>query len=258
MTEKCWDAGKVADRSDVHPNCKYAHNPYHKCNHLCFDNRTVMDYADEVMKTKEPNSTGSAGRRVNPECKNASNPYHVCAEYCFQGIPERAKPGHGTKQEKPKESGNIMSNADERRLNPNCRHASNPYHKCAEYCFQNVPEDIPHAVPNKGVKGSPRIERRGEYPSKERSMESEHAEASTSSNDGDDSLKIINKNVGTDESEPVLTTKEKEMELSVLELSDTQPLRIDAIDLFKEWAKYCSLKASEEDEAKQGITRQRI
>ncbi|KAL9417523.1 hypothetical protein AB3S75_040493 [Citrus x aurantiifolia] len=79
--------------------------------------------------------------RVHPNCVNASNPYHECGMACLEKIAQ----GHGHKESPKKKldyhngvkEGVIskMKN-EERKVNPNCIKASNPYHECGERCFK--------------------------------------------------------------------------------------------------------------------------
>lgn len=34
----------------------------------------------------------------------------------------------------------MTRSAEERRVHPDCRNASNPYHECSEYCFNIIAE----------------------------------------------------------------------------------------------------------------------
>ncbi|KAK8940675.1 hypothetical protein KSP39_PZI009774 [Platanthera zijinensis] len=127
-------------RSGVNTNCKYASNPYHKCDEFCFEGRHDSEHPKEVIKPKEQKIIQIADRGVSPQCKYASNPYHVCSEYCFQEVPERSQPVKGMKLNSPKERKINLKNTEITGVNPHCRNASNPFHKCTEYCFQNVAE----------------------------------------------------------------------------------------------------------------------
>ena len=86
---------------------------------------------------------------VNPNCINASNPYHVCADYCLSRASKQGQTKGvrvGSKQLPSKyvnmKGGNSNSNSN---INFNghskCKNASNPYHKCAEYCFTTPNHD---------------------------------------------------------------------------------------------------------------------
>ncbi|PKU85857.1 uncharacterized protein LOC110108351 isoform X1 [Dendrobium catenatum] len=315
ITEKPQDAVKepgkdkgvviTVDESAVNPNCKYASNPYHRCSKFCFENSPVGDLRKGVLKPNEQKLVRAADR-VNPECKYASNPYHVCSEYCLQKAPERVQAGQAMNPKNLKERKKIVNTTERTGVNPNCRFASNPYHKCSEYCFQNVAQrDISDGViKSEGKKAVNEAERRDrkpkcekasnpyhkctdncfqeilldnpavEAPTKEKnsgqlkerkadhrtttepsSLDSDGMEATCINHNQTDSSKGITIHIGTNESESVFVKDEKEA--SMIELLDSQPLRIDAAELFKEWAKYCSLKATEDNEVKTEKTAQR-
>ncbi|PKA52174.1 hypothetical protein AXF42_Ash014111 [Apostasia shenzhenica] len=190
---------KISDRRGVNPNCPNASNPFHKCVHDCFEKKTdncqdirerpekdkrtltiadkhdinpksnfassedsyKKDYPEEVMKREKMFLT--AEKKVNYECKNASNPFHVCAEYCFQKAPESDHPGQVAKFKKLKEKKNEFSIGDRTGVNPHCKYASNPFHRCAEYCFQNLAEkniagDALISKANEAVGGAEKID----------------------------------------------------------------------------------------------------
>ncbi|KAK3193737.1 hypothetical protein Dsin_025047 [Dipteronia sinensis] len=80
-------------------------------------------------------------KRVHPNCVNASNPYHECGMACLEKIAQGQ--GQGQKEKKKfdnrngiKEGAVSKKKDEERRVHPNCRKASNPYHECDENCFQ--------------------------------------------------------------------------------------------------------------------------
>lgn len=88
-------------------------------------------------------------KMVDPRCVNASNPYHVCAEYCSRKRNKiehshddiklsntvTAVVGSGTAHQ---EINGGLKTVERERVNPNCRNSSNPYHICADYCFQKI------------------------------------------------------------------------------------------------------------------------
>ncbi|KAL0912974.1 hypothetical protein M5K25_016398 [Dendrobium thyrsiflorum] len=278
----------TGDESAVNPNCKNASNPYHRCGKFCFENSPVSDLRKGVLKPNEQKLVRAAERGVNPECKYASNPYHVCSEYCFQKAPERVQAGQAMNLKNLKERKKIVKTTERTGVNPDCRFASNPYHKCSEYCFQNVAQrDISdgvtksegkkavndaerrvrkpkcektsnphHKSPIKEKNSGQLKERKADHrPTEPRSLDSDGMEATCINHNHTDSSKGITIHIGTNESESVFVKDEKEA--SMIELLDTQPLRIDAAELFKEWAKYCSLKATEDNETKTEKTAQR-
>ncbi|KAK8945586.1 hypothetical protein KSP40_PGU013176 [Platanthera guangdongensis] len=127
----------------MNSECKNASNPYHKCAEFC--NEIVLE-RDQPGKTftrskqKERVDFPSEGA-VNPDCQFASNPYHVCAEYCFENVPKREKRWQGMELKGLKELKNLLSNKKITSGQPQCNFASNPYHKCTEYCLNsNMPD----------------------------------------------------------------------------------------------------------------------
>ncbi|KAK2665604.1 hypothetical protein Ddye_004178 [Dipteronia dyeriana] len=82
-------------------------------------------------------------RRVHPNCVNASNPYHECGMACLEKIAQGQGQGQGQKEKKKfdnrngiKEGAVSKKKDEERKVHPNCRKASNPYHECDENCFK--------------------------------------------------------------------------------------------------------------------------
>ncbi|KAJ0967973.1 hypothetical protein J5N97_024890 [Dioscorea zingiberensis] len=90
------------------------------------------------------------GGRTHPECPNASNPFHICAHYCSQTSPNGAttKPSpievlrSVVSRVKAKEGGALKVLGEAKGVDPRCVNASNPFHKCADYCFQKIPDSI--------------------------------------------------------------------------------------------------------------------
>ncbi|KAM0945708.1 putative mRNA splicing factor SYF2 [Dioscorea sansibarensis] len=82
-------------------------------------------------------------RRIRSVCVNASNPYHTCADYCARSSPvPGVKPSPRLRwinlvmknNKKNKEIDSDGSDGEPRDVDPLCVNASNPYHKCADYC----------------------------------------------------------------------------------------------------------------------------
>ncbi|XP_061959134.1 uncharacterized protein LOC133680296 isoform X1 [Populus nigra] len=87
--------------------------------------------------------------RVHPDCVNAANPYHECGVACLEKISQ----GQGRKEKKKSDYHNgvngswLSKNMDgERRAQPTCPKASNPYHKCEEFCSNRTAEPKPGGV----------------------------------------------------------------------------------------------------------------
>ncbi|XP_034903274.1 uncharacterized protein [Populus alba] len=87
--------------------------------------------------------------RVHPDCMNASNPYHECGVACL----ERISQGKRRKEKKQSDYHNGVNEGwssknkdEERRAQPTCPKASNPYHKCEEFCSNRTAEANPKGV----------------------------------------------------------------------------------------------------------------
>ncbi|KAJ0989865.1 hypothetical protein J5N97_008221 [Dioscorea zingiberensis] len=166
--EKRKDEDVGTGKRVAHPNCKHASNPYHSCGPYCspsngqYSNPHPAQSRDvnhalntnvrrkEIAKGKavvaEPGGTDDVKqlivdkKNVNPNCKNASNPYHVCGSYCLSSVPKKGQikgvtvGSNQTSGNVNMAGGNFNSNSNS---NSKCKHASNPYHKCSEYCFKS-------------------------------------------------------------------------------------------------------------------------
>ncbi|KAH0463492.1 hypothetical protein IEQ34_008074 [Dendrobium chrysotoxum] len=79
--------------------------------------------------------------RMAQQCTYASNPYHVCNEYCSQRA-ARSKDSAVDESLAPKAVG-VEENGEKaevrRNVNPLCGYASNPYHKCTDFCTRRNP-----------------------------------------------------------------------------------------------------------------------
>ncbi|XP_039142270.1 myb-like protein I [Dioscorea cayenensis subsp. rotundata] len=161
----------------ANPNCKHASNPYHSCGPYCSPSNnshptqsrvTNMNEVlanqrrKEIAKGKaikaEPGGVNGVKQVIvdkkiaNPNCKNASNPYHVCAEYCLSKASNQGQTkGVTVGSKQPSKYLNIKGGNSNPNSNSNsninfsgnskCKNASNPYHKCAEYCFNTPNHD---------------------------------------------------------------------------------------------------------------------
>ncbi|KAK4757183.1 hypothetical protein SAY87_007310 [Trapa incisa] len=77
-------------------------------------------------------------RRLNPGCPNAGNPYHECFDECYRKI-ANGKPAKNGKTSGHRKGRNETAKwgSREGRTDPSCPKASNPYHECRDYCFQD-------------------------------------------------------------------------------------------------------------------------
>ncbi|RWW11007.1 hypothetical protein BHE74_00025738 [Ensete ventricosum] len=162
----------------VNPDCINASNPFHVCGESCVQRsygsntrspllNLVAGAAQAGNRRKEDRGNIAAERNVDLSCPNASNPYHQCGGYCFSRNPavngqkeKRSAQNGGIQKENQgfaiAEKNEVKSQNKERRsvengvkmqdnrmiqreqIHPNCVNASNPYHKCGEYCFQKI------------------------------------------------------------------------------------------------------------------------
>ncbi|KAG0476089.1 hypothetical protein HPP92_012930 [Vanilla planifolia] len=133
----------------VSSGCRNASNPFHICAEYCAGGAAVHPTSKILANRKTavlsvPRGVGSEGSgeriggresNVDPSCVNASNPFHQCAEYCTRRNPAGKWPA------KPMGAKLFASNervvmVDNRKVNPSCPNASNPFHQCEEYCSQ--------------------------------------------------------------------------------------------------------------------------
>ncbi|CAL5049627.1 unnamed protein product [Urochloa decumbens] len=93
--------------------------------------------------SSEEGSVKSAGsRKVDPKCPNAANPFHECGEHCA-GKMQQAEQRKGTKMQSPsprRKGGKDVAAIPNWKVDPRCPNASNPFHMCAQYCFDQLNE----------------------------------------------------------------------------------------------------------------------
>ncbi|KAK8968168.1 hypothetical protein KSP40_PGU003607 [Platanthera guangdongensis] len=76
-------------KTNVHPECINASNPYHECVDYCL--RKIVEakaFEAEQIDEDQNDVKAQGARTVHPVCINASNPYHECSEFCFRRIAE--------------------------------------------------------------------------------------------------------------------------------------------------------------------------
>ncbi|XP_020585585.1 uncharacterized protein LOC110028182 [Phalaenopsis equestris] len=134
----------VEGRRNVDPLCGYASNPYHKCTDFCARKNSNQKISPKRAKSegrKEGLMTVNTNN-VNPTCSYASNPYHQCTKYCSQ----RTKKKTEVKQGKLGIAAFVSTERGSRGLgvrgrknvDPKCKYASNPYHKCSSHCSLKI------------------------------------------------------------------------------------------------------------------------
>ncbi|KAL0904376.1 hypothetical protein M5K25_026472 [Dendrobium thyrsiflorum] len=134
-TKRIW---VITERSDVHPDCKNAANPYHKCAKYCFKNIPNGDQPGQVLKLNnlEGEKIFSCSGRISlqSQCMYASNLQDECTDFCIKNGPDsNTREGAMTIAKEDKE----VVPKPQREMNSNCENVSNPY---VEYCFKNAPE----------------------------------------------------------------------------------------------------------------------
>ncbi|XP_074569192.1 uncharacterized protein LOC141825706 [Curcuma longa] len=127
-------------------DCANAANPFHACAEYCEKRapgpkpRSLLPLLVCAGQIGEPHEENrglvASPRNVDPSCRNASNPFHHCADYCRTRTPR-------AKEQREENRAVITERKEDKKtekagmeiINPNCANASNPYHKCADYCF---------------------------------------------------------------------------------------------------------------------------
>ncbi|KAK8944293.1 hypothetical protein KSP39_PZI008244 [Platanthera zijinensis] len=267
----------------MNSECKNASNPYHKCAEFC--NEIVLE-RDQPGKTftrskqKEIVDFPSEGA-VNPDCQFASNPYHVCAEYCFENVPKRENRRQDMKLKGLKELKILLSNKKITSGQPQCNFASNPYHKCTEYCLNsNMPDraiktnemkkDNNYSTrrdvdPNQkhaskkneeaeGIKAFKEKNRDSSLRENKRDLIMERKSSASSSLQDDGMKKRSAESKHVDASNPIndkFDSRDVTKDLhsaKVVDMILKEPAAVqltDSSDILHEWAKYCSQKGAD-------------
>ncbi|PKA66383.1 hypothetical protein AXF42_Ash007080 [Apostasia shenzhenica] len=144
----------------VNPECPNASNPFHICAEYCphgAPKSMIVKNLNGVggkeigakmqVRAAAPNGVGSKdngekiegrGRAVDPLCVNASNPFHECANYCTRRSPDGKISPKGAKLVNAGGSRRGSIVVERKDVDPRCVNASNPFHRCAEYCSQKI------------------------------------------------------------------------------------------------------------------------
>lgn len=148
--------GYDGDGKKVDPRCPNAPNPFHVCTDHCqakiADAGRTPEGAKSPMSlfsrhsrrsssSSEEGSLKSPGsRKVDPKCPNAGNPFHQCGEHCAAKM-QQTEQHKGVNIKSPRTKGGknatVISNW---KVDPRCPYASNPFHMCAQYCFDHLSE----------------------------------------------------------------------------------------------------------------------
>uniref|UniRef100_A0ACD5UGM3 Uncharacterized protein n=1 Tax=Avena sativa TaxID=4498 RepID=A0ACD5UGM3_AVESA len=145
----------------VDPRCPNAANPFHVCTNHCLPKMVEGGRSSEGGKSpmslfsrhssrssssSEGGSVKSGGsKKANPKCPNAGNPFHECGEHCTAKIKEAEKQKKIDKKLARKKGGKDNSPVQNWKVDPRCPHAGNPFHICAQYCFDSLNEAAPTA-----------------------------------------------------------------------------------------------------------------
>ncbi|XP_020576098.1 uncharacterized protein LOC110021796 isoform X4 [Phalaenopsis equestris] len=241
----------VASTPVVDLYCEHLSNLYNVCAEHCSENFLERDPPQQTIKNlkEEDIAVLPSERRVSPECKFATNPYHVCAEYCLQNAIESEQHGQVMKLKSVKELKNLVSNKKIISGHPQCQYASNPYHQCAEYCFnKNIPGiKLPNGVMKKNERKKEKRNacRRDENPKYKDASNSFRRCAEYCPEEISPKNEAIEGSSAKVEKKKRNSSKENESR----EPTDVPPLRGDSTDLYHEWAKYCSqTKVADQDE----------
>ncbi|XP_062229800.1 uncharacterized protein LOC133927373 isoform X2 [Phragmites australis] len=148
--------GSDGDGKKVDPRCPNAPNPFHVCTDHCLTKMAEVGRSSEGGKSpislfsrhsrRSSSSSGegsvtSGGRRkVDPKCPNAANPFHECGEYCAAKM-QQVEQQKGTEMKSPhRKGGKDVTMIPNWKVDPRCPNASNPFHLCAQYCFDHLNE----------------------------------------------------------------------------------------------------------------------
>ncbi|KAG0460790.1 hypothetical protein HPP92_021087 [Vanilla planifolia] len=232
----------------VNPECKHASNPYHVCAEYCSQSSPVKE---QVMKTRSQQKMKKVFSNIETattslQCKYATNPYHECTKYCSKNLPNRQMSGVVTvtkTKEGKKEISNAAKGVDSKYTN-----ASNLYHKSGEHSSKQLPEntDSVEGVASALTKEKKRNLSKEEigfhdmdYRCKETSIQNRNFAKLSDRKVGIESIEASNPihelvtNLQSDEENGIETK-------NLVDNADVKTVRLDATDLFKEWANYCS------------------
>ncbi|OEL31132.1 hypothetical protein BAE44_0007849 [Dichanthelium oligosanthes] len=163
--------GSDGDGKKVDPRCPNAPNPFHVCTDHCLAKMAeATGRSSEGVKSplsifsrhsrrssssSEEGSVKSAGsRKVDPKCPNAANPFHECGEHCAAKM-QLVEQHKVTNIKSPrKKVGKNVAVIPNWKVDPRCPNASNPFHMCAQYCFDHLNETAqPSAAKSDKAKG---------------------------------------------------------------------------------------------------------
>lgn len=149
--------GADGDGKKVDPRCPNAPNPFHVCTEHCAAKMAEVSRSSEGGKSpmslfsrhsRRSSSSSEDGsvrlgssKKVDPNCPNAGNPFHECTEHCAAKMKEVGQQNKTVKKSSSrKKGGKEISVVQNWKVDPRCPNASNPFHICAQYCFDHLNE----------------------------------------------------------------------------------------------------------------------
>ncbi|CAN6215663.1 unnamed protein product, partial [Urochloa humidicola] len=165
------DAGGERQWQAVNPDCPNAVNPFHRCAEYCpvpvprgvakhpprgYEESTHSDPGGLSPRPRRRDKGGGSGglplyvflregsdgegKKVDPKCPNAANPFHECGEHCGAKMQQVVQHKGITMQSPRKKAGKDVPAIPNWKVDPRCPNASNPFHMCAQYCFDHLNE----------------------------------------------------------------------------------------------------------------------
>ncbi|KAL5223744.1 hypothetical protein ABZP36_010383 [Zizania latifolia] len=148
--------GSDGDGKKVDPRCPNAPNPFHVCTDHCIAKMAELSRSSEGGKSpislfsrhsrrsssssEDGSVRSSNSKKVDPKCTNAANPFHECGEYCAAKMKEVEQQKRTDKKSLRKKAGKEIAEMPNWKVDPRCPNASNPFHICAQYCFDHLSE----------------------------------------------------------------------------------------------------------------------
>uniref|UniRef100_A0A804PD11 Uncharacterized protein n=1 Tax=Zea mays TaxID=4577 RepID=A0A804PD11_MAIZE len=160
--------GSDGDGKKVDPRCPNAPNPFHVCTDHCLAKISEAGRSSEGAKSpislfsrhsrrssssSEDGSVKSAGsKKVDPRCPNAGNLFHECGEHCAAKMQRSEQQHKGVNLKSPRRKvGKNATAIPNWKVDPRCPNASNPFHMCAQYCFDHLSETAQTSAAKSGA-----------------------------------------------------------------------------------------------------------
>ncbi|KAF0903708.1 hypothetical protein E2562_029080 [Oryza meyeriana var. granulata] len=149
--------GADGDGKKVDPRCPNAANPFHVCTEHCVAKMAEVSRSSEGGKSplslfsrhsRRSSSSSEDGsvksgssKKVDAKCPNAGNPFHECTEHCAAKMKDVDQQKRTDKKSSSrKKGGKEIAVVQNWKVDPRCPNASNPFHICAQYCFDHLNE----------------------------------------------------------------------------------------------------------------------